>query len=261
MEPSMVDLYSEQCWSLHTFRKETSTTRPTHKSVQTIAEFQHFPCFHCLQSWFFFSYVSWRHSVPDTCRLAWQEKQVEIVTWRHASRSGVHLQVTDLSRAKRLQLVHYLKCWESGSSWGVALVHAGETGNTYIWFLNLPQELNFVFVVYLMKLSVSKRYMVYGRWMGLKIRPENDEAESGLSQNGGTTSALTRQYGETAEIRLATRGTNVSYFNLECEWAHVGYTKIGLRGRLLKTYSGLKWIRHDIRASFCYCSDEILAAG
>jgi len=149
----------------------------------------------------------------------WQEKQVEIVTWRHASRSGVHLQVTDLSRAKRLQLVHYLKCWESGSSWGVALVQAGETGNTYIWLLNLPQELNLVFVVYLMKLSVSRRYMVYGRWMerssnnsrgrikvlaeknstchsvhhkshtgrpmnrtGLKIRPEDDyEAGSGLS--------------------------------------------------------------------------------
>jgi len=92
---------------------------------------------------------------------------------------------------------------------------------------------------------------------GLKIRPENDEAESSLSQNGGTTSALTRQYGETAEIRLATRGTNVSYFNLECEWAHVGHTKIGLRGRLLKTYSGLKWIRHDLRASFCYYSDEL----
>jgi hypothetical protein len=64
-----------------------------------------FPFFHCLQSRFFFFYVSWRHSVPDTCRVAWQEKQVEIGTWRHASRSGVHLQVTGLSRAKRPQLV------------------------------------------------------------------------------------------------------------------------------------------------------------
>lgn len=40
----------------------------------------------------------------------------------------------------------------------------------------------------------------------LKIRPENDETGSGISQSGDTTSALTRQYGETAEIRLGYQG-------------------------------------------------------
>jgi hypothetical protein len=53
-----------------------------------------------------FSSILWRHAVPDTCRLAWQEKQVEIVAWRQASRSGVHLHVTSLSFPKLLRSSH-----------------------------------------------------------------------------------------------------------------------------------------------------------
>ena len=46
---------------------------------------------------------------------------------------------------------------------------------------------------------------------GLKIRSENDyEAGSGLIQYGGTTSALTRRQGETAEIRFGYHGNKVS---------------------------------------------------
>jgi len=56
--------------------------------------------------------------------------------------------------------------------------------------------------------------------------------------------------GKPPRFDLATRGTNFSYFTLECEWAHAGYIKIGLRGRLLKTYSGLKWIRTRHKSEF-----------
>jgi len=65
---------------------------------------------------------------------------------------------------------------------------------------------------------------------GLKIRPENDEAGSGLSQNGEVRPRhWPDNTGKPPRFDLATRGTNVSYFNPECDWAHVGYINIGLK--------------------------------
>jgi hypothetical protein len=83
---------------------------------------------------------------------------------------------------------------------------------------------------------------------GLRISSENNyEAGGGLSM-AVWHRHLPDDTRNPPRIGLGTRRINVSYFNLEN--AHVGYIKIGLTGRLVKTWNGLKWIRTGYNRKF-----------